>query len=210
MISAMQETSPVDSDFSFSTLDYQRSSFSSNRSSISTVASSFSPGAKLIAEAGGLATPTTPSAFQQPPRMNTLHPLQPGAMPPSPPQLQPLSTLAMFAGELFVWLWFAPPNDASQGSFKASKQQLAPSERFLRFCHDVLSTSELSPAEIDPFARSSRGLRKAEPAVLIPFLCTAQVSHSVVILGLLFVSRLKAKNHIHGSPGSEFRASVTA
>lgn len=38
----------------------------------------------------------------------------------------------------------------------------------------------------------------------------AQVSHSVVILALLFVSRLKSKNPINGLPGSEFRASITA
>ncbi|SCV71590.1 BQ2448_3178 [Microbotryum intermedium] len=35
-----------------------------------------------------------------------------------------------------------------------------------------------------------------------------QVSHSVVILALLLVARLKARNQITGSPGSEFRALI--
>ncbi|ORY75938.1 hypothetical protein BCR35DRAFT_353463 [Leucosporidium creatinivorum] len=181
MAPQQQQVSPSDSEHSF---DWHRSSFSSSRSSFSTQASALSPPPPPVVKmdsAGFLATPTTPSAFPQPPRNVPLQPIAPGAVPPSPPQLQPISTLAAFAGELFVWLWFAPPSSALQGStaaVKASKQQLQPSERFLRFTHDLLSTT--------------------------------QVSHSVVILALLFISRLKSKNDINGSPGSEFRSSVTA
>lgn len=38
----------------------------------------------------------------------------------------------------------------------------------------------------------------------------AQVSHSVVILALLYIYRLKANNTICGATGSEFRLTTTA
>lgn len=195
----MQQVSPSDSEHSF---DWQRSSFSSSRSSFSTQASAISPTMK---DAGFLATPTTPSAFPQPTRHVPLHPIAPGAVPPSPP-LQAISTLAAFAGELFVWLWFAPPRQGDTAAVKASKQQLQPSERFLRFTHDLLSTSEL-PRVLFP---DGRVRELTIPLGLGAHFPTAQVSHSVVILALLFISRLKSKNDINGSPGSEFRSSVTA
>ncbi|GAA6031640.1 hypothetical protein JCM8097_006561 [Rhodosporidiobolus ruineniae] len=106
--------------------------------------------------------------------------------PPSPP-LGGLSQLAVFAAEMFVWLWFAPPageggaggaggRDRAQ-SAGVAKHQVKPTDRFLRFCDEVLKTT--------------------------------QVSHSVVLLALLFISRLKAKNPINGAPGSEYRLAVT-
>ncbi|KAM0751092.1 hypothetical protein T439DRAFT_225461 [Meredithblackwellia eburnea MCA 4105] len=107
--------------------------------------------------------------------------------PPSPPQPTAgtrISALATFAAEHFAWIWFAPPpsrdddGDQDEKGKVPEKQQLVPSERFLRFCHDVLATT--------------------------------QVSHSVVILALLFVYRLKSRNVICGAPGSEFRLAITA
>lgn len=107
--------------------------------------------------------------------------------PPSPPsvlprpQAHPPSPLASFAAEMFVWLWFAPSSAANpedQGDKEAEmRMQFAPSTKFVMFCHEVLTTT--------------------------------QVSYSVVILALLFVSRLKQKNAIKGSPGSEYRLAVT-
>ncbi|GAA5886883.1 hypothetical protein JCM16303_006748 [Sporobolomyces ruberrimus] len=107
--------------------------------------------------------------------------------PPSPPSVlppPPPSPLASFAAEMFVWLWFAPiharptEKQESRSEMEAGlRMQFAPSQRFTLFCHDVLTTT--------------------------------QVSHSVVLLALLFVSRLKHKNSIKGSPGSEFRLAVT-
>ncbi|KAL8287401.1 hypothetical protein RQP46_003259 [Phenoliferia psychrophenolica] len=41
-------------------------------------------------------------------------------------------------------------------------------------------------------------------------LATTQISHSVVLLALLFIHRLKASNSINGAPGSEHRLTVTA
>ncbi|GAA5837030.1 hypothetical protein JCM3766R1_006509 [Sporobolomyces carnicolor] len=116
------------------------------------------------------------------------------AGPPPPPQPPPSSPLASFAAEMFVWLWFAPPpspttepKDSSSGGGQGGsggandadrmRMQFAPNPRFVMFCHDVLTTT--------------------------------QVSHSVVLLALLFVSRLKQKNSIRGAPGSEFRLAVT-
>ncbi|GAA5965069.1 hypothetical protein JCM3765_004846 [Sporobolomyces pararoseus] len=104
--------------------------------------------------------------------------------PPSPPSVIPSSApppspLASFAAEMFVWLWFAPSSAAEEdnGDKEAEmRMQFAPSSRFVSFCHEVLTTT--------------------------------QVSHSVVILALLFVSRLKQKNAIKGSPGSEYRLAV--
>ncbi|KDE09420.1 hypothetical protein MVLG_00323 [Microbotryum lychnidis-dioicae p1A1 Lamole] len=106
------------------------------------------------------------------------------AMSPSPsssstsPQLLEISSLSTFAAEYFVYLWFAPPvpNPGKPASLNFSKQQSAPTDRFLSFCQELLATT--------------------------------QVSHSVVILALLLVSRLKARNQITGSPGSEFRALI--
>ncbi|BGP18467.1 hypothetical protein JCM10213_003199 [Rhodosporidiobolus nylandii] len=100
--------------------------------------------------------------------------------PPSPP-LPPISSLAQFAAEMFVWLWFAPSTEGGAGEAgEASgigKLQVKPTERFLRFCNEVLTTT--------------------------------QVSHSVVLLALLFISRLKQRNTINGAPGSEYRLAVT-
>ncbi|GAA6006113.1 hypothetical protein JCM11491_002035 [Sporobolomyces phaffii] len=104
-------------------------------------------------------------------------PPSPPSIAPPPPQPSPLSS---FAAEMFVWLWFAPTHasETEQPEKDAdSRMQFAPSHRFIAFCHDVLTTT--------------------------------QVSHSVVLLALLFVSRLKQKNAIKGSPGSEFRLAVT-
>ncbi|SCZ89104.1 BZ3500_MvSof-1268-A1-R1_Chr1-1g00957 [Microbotryum saponariae] len=94
------------------------------------------------------------------------------ALSPSPsssstsPRLLEISSLSTFAAEYFVYLWFAPPlpSPGKPASLNFSKQQSAPTDRFL--------------------------------------------SHSVVILALLLVSRLKARNQITGSPGSEFRALI--
>ncbi|GAA5944608.1 uncharacterized protein JCM15063_000056 [Sporobolomyces koalae] len=110
--------------------------------------------------------------------------------PPSPPPVAALpqpSPLASFAAEMFVWLWFAtdsanddkqdPASDRDNGSGTSARLQFSPSRRFVGFCHDVLTTT--------------------------------QVSHSVVLLALLFVSRLKQKNVIAGAAGSEFRLAVT-
>ncbi|BGP26489.1 hypothetical protein Rt10032_c11g4557 [Rhodotorula toruloides] len=109
----------------------------------------------------------------------------PQAAPPSPP-LGPISALALFAAEMFVWLWFAPTSAGAGAGEAASPEdgaglarlQVKPTDRFLRFCHEVLSTT--------------------------------QVSHSVVLLALLFVSRLKQRNDIKGAAGSEYRLAVTA
>ncbi|GAA5912690.1 uncharacterized protein JCM6883_006205 [Sporobolomyces salmoneus] len=109
-------------------------------------------------------------------------PSPPSNLPPPPPEPSPL---ASFAAEMFVWLWFAPNTDTEeqedQGEMKEDagmrRMQFAPNARFVMFCHDVLTTT--------------------------------QVAHSVVILALLFVSRLKQRNSIKGSPGSEFRLAVT-
>ncbi|GAA5837502.1 hypothetical protein JCM11251_002123 [Rhodosporidiobolus azoricus] len=111
--------------------------------------------------------------------------------PPSPPSPQlshgsGSNPLAVFAAEMFVWLWFAPPGhkkDGGEGEGNGqsgggiAKHQVRPTDRFMRFCHEVLTTT--------------------------------QVSHSVVLLSLLFISRLKQRNAINGAPGSEYRLAVT-
>ncbi|GAA6003427.1 uncharacterized protein JCM10292_001582 [Rhodotorula paludigena] len=120
-------------------------------------------------------------------------PLPVSTAPPSPasPPLASVSSLAQFAAEMVAWLWFAPPEPDAANSEPAgtagpgrrgespaiSKLQVRPSDRFLRFCQEVLSTT--------------------------------QVSHSVVLLALLFISRLKQRNPINGAPGSEYRLAVT-
>ncbi|KAK4052370.1 hypothetical protein OIV83_002172 [Microbotryomycetes sp. JL201] len=98
-----------------------------------------------------------------------------------------ISPLAEFFATMFVYTWYnsgsiATADDASQAMAPAastcSKLQVNPSDRFLKFMHDVLTTT--------------------------------QVSHSIVLLALLFCSRLKSRNEISGAPGSEFRSSVVA
>jgi len=77
-------------------------------------------------------------------------PLSIHSAPTSPPSTPPQSSpLASFAAEMFVWLWFAPStSEESQrrkgnDAFGASnaRLQFAPSQRFISFCHDVLTTS---------------------------------------------------------------------
>ncbi|GAA5856772.1 hypothetical protein JCM8547_008834 [Rhodosporidiobolus lusitaniae] len=103
--------------------------------------------------------------------------------PPSPP-LASISPLALFAAEMFCWLWFAPSppegaGEAGEGGVRGGvvKHQVKPTDKFVRFCHEVLTTT--------------------------------QVSHSVVLLALRFISRLKQLNSINGAPGSEYRLAVT-
>ncbi|KAK4700430.1 hypothetical protein P7C70_g5817, partial [Phenoliferia sp. Uapishka_3] len=152
------------------------SSSSSDRTSMSS-ASSYNTGARD-------STPlSSPSVFMPTHSFNTgvdnecfapgFAPLPVLPAPPSPPQprRERVSAVATFAAESICFLWF-------DNSRIPSKHQLVPTEKFLRFCHDVLATT--------------------------------QVSHSVVILALLFIYRLKHKNQICGAPGSEFRLCVTA
>ncbi|GAA6020121.1 hypothetical protein JCM10207_006262 [Rhodosporidiobolus poonsookiae] len=115
------------------------------------------------------------------------HPISNPPAPPSPPSptLSHVSTLALFAAEMYAWLWFRPSeaSGAKGEGGKArdgavSKLQVQPTERFVRFCHEVLTTT--------------------------------QVSHSVVLLSLLLLDRLKGKNAINGAAGSEFRLAVTS
>lgn len=82
-----------------------------------------------------------PSAF---------HPLDLSPAPPSPPQLQ-VSALAQLFAELTVWLWHGTPCPTQNHSLpspgppvRPSQKQLFPTDRFLRFSSDVLSTSEFS------------------------------------------------------------------
>ncbi|GAA5969561.1 hypothetical protein JCM11641_008160 [Rhodosporidiobolus odoratus] len=115
--------------------------------------------------------------------MVVLPPIEVSGAPPSPASTAPqVSALALFAAEMFVWLWFAPCGEGESGAqggeaSRVGKLQIKPTNRFLHFCNDVLTTT--------------------------------QVSHSVVVLALLFISRLKQRNAINGSPGSEYRLAVT-
>ncbi|GAA5840434.1 hypothetical protein JCM9279_007324 [Rhodotorula babjevae] len=112
-------------------------------------------------------------------------PLAVHAAPPSPPSppLSSVSALALFAAEMVAWLWFAPSPGAGGGgggspeTMVVDRGQVRPTDRFVRFCQEVLATT--------------------------------QVSESVVILALLFISRLKQRNPINGAPGSEYRLAVT-
>ncbi|GAA5935099.1 hypothetical protein JCM3775_004702 [Rhodotorula graminis] len=116
-------------------------------------------------------------------------PLAVHAAPPSPPSptLSSVSALALFAAEMVAWLWFAPSPGAGAGAGRGGggspetmavdRGQVRPTDRFVRFCQEVLATT--------------------------------QVSESVVILALLFISRLKQRNPINGAPGSEYRLAVT-
>ncbi|BGP42043.1 hypothetical protein JCM10449v2_006045 [Rhodotorula kratochvilovae] len=120
-------------------------------------------------------------------------PIAVSAAPPSPPSppLSSVSALALFAAEMVAWLWFAPSGTSAHGagagatagaaapvdSSGVTKLQVRPSDRFVRFCQEVLSTT--------------------------------QVSESVVLLALLFISRLKQRNAINGAQGSEYRLAVT-
>lgn len=86
----------------------------------------------------------------------------PQAAPPSPP-LGPVSALAIFAAEMFVWLWFAPTSGGAGAGQVGSPEdgaglarlQVKPTDRFLRFCHEVLSTSE----SFSVSSRRERGAR---------------------------------------------------
>lgn len=143
----------------------------------------------------------------------------------SPPQPEPISSLAAFAAEMVAWLWFdlpekprpiphttSPPAGPSSGSSvrlgspeprRPTKEQVTPTERFTRFTNDLLATSKLH--------HTLCLIREDEARAHVCCLFgSAQVSHSVVILALLYLARLKTKNPISPSPGSEFRLTVTA
>lgn len=248
--------SPATSDHStFSPSSLARCSFSSY-----TTCRSPSPPTVACPPPPFVATMATPAA--SPFRPLPVPP--PHQVPPSPPQTvqqAQASTLAVFAAEMIVWIWFSPTTTALNADVNttrtehmdetergtteakrrqaqtASKQQVAPTERFLRFTHEVLSTSELPdraqastlptyPAFLsatrarEERRRGGQGARASVAAEgtlrvthigKLTFACsTAQVSHSVVILALLFIFRLKKRNSISGAPGSEFRLTCTA
>ncbi|GAA5986248.1 hypothetical protein JCM10908_006473 [Rhodotorula pacifica] len=62
----------------------------------------------------------------------------------------PISPLALFAAEMVSWLWFAPSasksgaKETSRTSSEVAKLQIQPTQRFLRFCQEVLSTTQVS------------------------------------------------------------------
>ncbi|KAM0790710.1 hypothetical protein ACM66B_004566 [Microbotryomycetes sp. NB124-2] len=160
----------------------------------------------------GLLTPQTPSRTLRPVTANKVQAQYPPLPTPSPclppPQQQAaapiavaalrsapstttttaaaptISPLAEFFATMFVWTWYKSSGSSSATSTDAAsttsshKLQVKPSDRFLKFMHDVLTTT--------------------------------QVSHSIVLLALLYSSRLKLRNEISGAPGSEFRSSVVA
>lgn len=106
-----------------------------------------------------------PPVSSYPPSLDPTHtptsprrPLEPAAeIVPSPPsgknhqRSEPVSQLAEFAASMICYLWFARtiPKPACSKADQASPSrtdlnplQFQPTQKFLRFCHDVLTTSE--------------------------------------------------------------------
>ncbi|GAA5882863.1 hypothetical protein JCM3774_006318 [Rhodotorula dairenensis] len=73
---------------------------------------------------------------------------KPASVPVVPPS--PVSPLALFAAEMVSWLWFAPSasksgaGETSRTSGEVARLQIQPTERFVRFCQEILSTTQVS------------------------------------------------------------------
>lgn len=128
-------------------------------------------------------------------------------------EVSPVSPLALFAAEMVSWLWFAPSasksgaKETSRTTSEVARLQIQPTERFVRFCQEVLSTSE--PLHLPSRRRGVQVRADPRSALSLFEKSAAQVSVSVVLLSLLLVSRLKQQNAIDGAPGSEYRLAVT-
>ncbi|GAA5955046.1 hypothetical protein JCM8115_005606 [Rhodotorula mucilaginosa] len=65
-------------------------------------------------------------------------------------EVSPVSPLALFAAEMVSWLWFAPSasksgaKETSRTTSEVARLQIQPTERFVRFCQEVLSTTQVS------------------------------------------------------------------
>ncbi|KAK4057096.1 hypothetical protein OIO90_001996 [Microbotryomycetes sp. JL221] len=68
-----------------------------------------------------------------------------GAAPAGRTAATTVSPLADFFATMFVWMWHRPSNDApSYQVDMASRLQVKPTDRFLKFMHDVLTTTQVS------------------------------------------------------------------
>lgn len=111
--------------------------------------------------------PAMTAVVAAPPAATTVH----NAAPPSPP-LGPISALALFAAEMFVWLWFAPTSGGAGAGEAATPEdgaglarlQVKPTDRFLRFCHEILSTSKPQSLRWRRERGAQGGLRTREPS----------------------------------------------
>ncbi|EGG12943.1 uncharacterized protein MELLADRAFT_87181 [Melampsora larici-populina 98AG31] len=140
------------------------------------------------------------------------------ARPPSPvtePVLvppPPTNKVAEFAAQMICYLWFAEPSSLERSSTlrqttpsstspqlfpnsqsqsaPISTAQLVPNPEFVVFIHNVLNTI------------LNGGILFAQFA--------AQLSHSVVLLALFYIHRLKCLNPIKPNPKSEYRIGVVS
>lgn len=128
------------------------------------------------------------------------------ARPPSPvtePVLvppPPTNKVAEFAAQMICYLWFAEPSSLERSS---TLRQTTPSSTSpTLFPHSQTQSAPISTAQLVP---------NPEFVVFIHnVLNTTQLSHSVVLLALFYIHRLKCLNPIKPNPKSEYRIGVVS
>jgi len=105
-----------------------------------------------------------------------------------------ISQLATYLAEMMVYLWFSPPQ-------KRLPTFPKPTSAFARFCNDILTTSKSTCCY-------ASALRQYDFIDIVSV--TAQVSQSVVVLALYFVSKLQTKHSIEPRTGSEYKLTIVS
>ncbi|KAH9819289.1 hypothetical protein DFH28DRAFT_70964 [Melampsora americana] len=128
------------------------------------------------------------------------------ARPPSPvtePVLvppPPTNKVAEFAAQMICYLWFAEPSSLERSS--TLRQTTLSSTSPPLFPSSQTQTAPISTAQLVP---------NPEFVVFIhTVLNTTQLSHSVVLLALFYIHRLKCLNPIKPNPKSEYRIGVVS
>ncbi|WVF66148.1 hypothetical protein IAT40_000888 [Kwoniella sp. CBS 6097] len=108
--------------------------------------------------------------------------------------------LATYVAQMVVWLWYGDFQPSTQN---ASSSPLSSSS----IPHDPFDVSQTPPSRVVPLmVQPSLEFSKFVGRLLT----VTSVSHSVTLIALLYIYRLKINNRFHATPGSEQRPFVAA
>ncbi|MBW0499464.1 hypothetical protein O181_039179 [Austropuccinia psidii MF-1] len=117
--------------------------------------------------------------------------------------LPPMNKIAEFAAQMMCYLWFAEPSSLQRSSASLSQSTCLKS--------GTHSTSDFAQASLSLNITQAQLVPNPEFVIFIHnLLSTTQVSHSVVLLALFYIHRLKSLNPIKPSSKSEYRIGVVS
>ncbi|WVQ80281.1 hypothetical protein IAT38_002386 [Cryptococcus sp. DSM 104549] len=127
--------------------------------------------------------------------------------------------LATYVAQMVVWLWYGDFSQQSQAQQAQPTSPLTPSSPLVPSTAPTPSNSPPSIAR-DPFDPKTFPPSRITPLMVHPspefsafvarLLQITMVSHSVTLVALLYIYRLKMRNAFYSTPGSEHRPFVAA